>query len=54
MSSSSTRFSLTGMHVGWMMYTSFPRTFSFTITFTSPSANRSTFADARVTDKTDS
>lgn len=48
-SNSSTRFSLTGIHVGWIMYTSFPRTFSLTITFTSPSAKRSTCVFVHVT-----
>lgn len=36
--SSSISVSFTGGEVGCTMYTSFPRTFSFTITFTSPSA----------------
>ena len=36
---SSMRVSFTGGDVGWMMYTSFPRTFSLITTLTSPSAN---------------
>ena len=36
---SSMSVSLTGGEVGWMMYTSLPRTFSLMTTLTSPSAN---------------
>lgn len=41
-SKSSIKVSFTGGDVGWIMYTSFPRTFSLITTLTSPSANLAT------------
>ena len=43
------RLLFTGGQVGWMMYTSFPRTFSWTITLISPSAKDDTVARPRLT-----
>ena len=47
MTISSIRLSLQGVHVGWMIKTSLPRTFSIISTLTSPSLKRPTWASPK-------